>query len=107
MTLESKFKRETINKIKEMFPECVVLKNDANYMQGIPDTLVLFKDRWAMLEFKRESDSHVQPNQSYFVDKLDRMSIARFIYPENKEEVLSELQQAFESRRTSRISRRK
>ena len=39
------------------------------------------------------------------VFKMDGMSFSRFIYPENKEEVLNELQQAFESDRPTRFSR--
>lgn len=95
--LERAFQRELISDLKERFDGCVVLKNDANYIQGIPDILVLYKDKWAMLETKRSEREHRQPNQSYYVDKLNDMSFAKFIYPENKEEVLNDLQQSFES----------
>ena len=97
--LESQFQAGLIKKIKLLFPGSVVLKNDSGYIQGIPDLLILFEDRWAALEVKRDKDSKRQPNQEYYVDKFSRMSFAAFIYPENEEEVLHALQQAFRSRR--------
>lgn len=104
--LENKFQSDLIKELKEMFPGCVVLKNDPNYIQGFPDLTVLYFDKWAVLECKKSENEPYQPNQSYYVDKLDNMSFSRFIYPENKEEVLYELRQAFKSRRTTRIPRR-
>lgn len=78
-----------------MFPGCIVLKNDPNYLQGIPDLLVLWGDRWAALEVKKSANASHQPNQDYYVATMNDMSFSRFIYPENKEEVLSEIQQSF------------
>jgi hypothetical protein len=80
-----------------MFPGCIVLKNDPNYLQGIPDLTIFWNDRWATLEVKKNADSSHQPNQDYYVETMDNMSFSRFIYPENKEEVLYELQQSFGS----------
>ena len=94
---ESKFQATLIERIKEMFPGCIVLKNDPNYLQGIPDWLVLYKSRWAALEAKREEGASHRPNQDYYVDKMDQMSFSRFVYPENVEEVLDDLAKAFES----------
>ena len=93
--LENKFQSELIKTLKKMFPNCIVMKNDSSYIQGIPDLTVLYKDKWAALECKKESNATHQPNQDYYIGLLDKMSFARFIYPENKEEVLNELQQAF------------
>ena len=90
--LESKFQADLIKDIKNMFPGCVVMKNDSSYIQGIPDLLVLYNDRWASLECKKSEGARKQPNQEYYVEKLDSMSFSRFIFPENKEEVLRELQ---------------
>lgn len=92
--LESKFQKELIDEIKRLFPGCVVLKNDSGYIQGFPDWTILYGERWAVLEAKRDKNASHQPNQDYYVMKLDDMSFARFVYPENKEEVLHELQKA-------------
>ena len=95
--LESKFQKELMDEIKKRYPECVIVKNDSGYIQGFPDWTILYKDRWAVLETKRSKDASKQPNQSYYVSKLNNMSYSSFVYPENKEEVLNGLQQAFES----------
>lgn len=94
---ESNFQSKLIKELKKRFPGCVVMKNDANYIQGIPDLTILYKDKWACLECKQSKTSKRRPNQGYYVEKLNEMSYSSFIFPENKEEVLRELQQAFES----------
>ena len=48
--LENKFQANLIKELKERFPGCIVMKNDPTYIQGIPDLLVLHKDKWASLE---------------------------------------------------------
>lgn len=93
--LESGFQDRLINKLKDLFPGCMVFKMDQ--IQGIPDLLVLYKDKWASLECKRSAKAKRQPNQEYYVGKMNEMSFSRFVSPENKEEVLDELQQIFES----------
>lgn len=95
--LERDFQSKLIKKLKDEFEGCVVLKNDSSHIQGIPDLLVLFNDKWAMLECKRSSSASHRPNQEYYVDLLDKMSFSRFICPENEEEVLHDLEQAFRS----------
>lgn len=94
---ENKFQAELIKQIKKIFPGCVVLKNGCNYFQGVPDLTILYNDKWAVLECKKNYQSSKRPNQDYYIGKLNEMGFARFIYPENKEEVLYELQQAFRS----------
>jgi hypothetical protein len=94
---ENTFQKNLIQEIKIRFPECTVLKNDSSYIQGIPDLLILFKDKWAALECKKSSNATHQPNQDFYITKLNNMSFARYIYPENKEEILNELQQSFRS----------
>ena len=97
LDLERKFQRELKHEIKEMFPGCIVTKLDASDIQGIPDLLVLHENKWATLECKRSARAKHRPNQDYYVDKMNKMSFSRFIYPENKEEVLDELQKTFRS----------
>ena len=93
--LERDFQRGLISEIKERLPGCLVMKTDPNYIQGIPDLLVLFGTRWAMLEVKKSENAPHQPNQDYYVEHLDEMSFSRFINPSTKEEVLNDLEQAF------------
>ena len=92
---ESAYQAKLIKKIKELLPGCFVLKNDPSYIQGMPDLLILFYDRWAALEVKTSERSPEQPNQGYYVEKLDEMSFAAVIYPAIEEEVLYDLQLAF------------
>lgn len=94
---ESKFQADLKKELKSRFPGCIVTKLDSSDIQGIPDLLVLYKNKWACLENKRDSRASKRPNQEYYVNKMNEMSFARFIYPENREEVLDELSKAFES----------
>lgn len=93
--LESKFQKELMDEIKRTYPGCVCIKNDSSYIQGFPDWTILYEDKWAVLEAKRDANAPAQPNQPYYVEKLDGMSFSRFIYPENKDQVLSELRKIF------------
>jgi hypothetical protein len=104
--LENKYQTQLIQKLRKMFPGCFILKNDSAYRQGIPDILILYKDRWAMLEVKRSSRAGVSPNQEYYIDLFSSMSFATFISPEIENEVLDDLQHAFSVSGSSRISER-
>lgn len=97
--LESKFQKELIDEVKMRYPGCVALKNDSSYIQGFPDWTILYQDKWAVLEVKRERGASKQPNQEYYVNKLNRMSFSRFVFPENKEEVLEDLDTLFKRKR--------
>lgn len=91
--LESGFQDRLIETLKMLFPGCMVFKMDQ--IQGLPDLLILYGKRWASLECKRSAKAKRRPNQEYYVGKMNEMSFSRFISPENKEEVLDELQQTF------------
>lgn len=95
---EAAYQGRLIRKLKRIFPGCVILKNDPQYQQGMLDLTLLWGHLWAGLEVKRSLSSPERPNQRYFVEQLDEMSFAAFICPENEEEVLSALQEAFASR---------
>lgn len=97
MKKENKFQSDLIKELKILFPNCHIIKQDQN--QGLPDLLILYHNKWAMLECKRSYNSIKQPNQEYYIDYFNRLSFASFIYPENKEEVLYDLQRSFENRR--------
>lgn len=92
---ENKFQAALIQKLKVLFPGCEILKNDSSYLEGVPDLIILFQNKWAMLEVKRHSSAYRSSAQEYYVELFDNMSFASFIYPENEKEVLDDLQLAF------------
>ena len=93
--LENEFQSKLIKEIKRRFPGCIVLKNDPTYIQGIPDLIILHNDKWGALECKKNSKASKRPNQEYYIGIMDQISFARFIYPENKDEVLYDLEHHF------------
>lgn len=105
--LERDFQSSLIKELKNKFDGCIVLKNDSSYIQGIPDLLVLYKNKWVALECKKSAKAHKQPNQEYYVDLMNDMSYASFISPENKEDVMNAIQQTFEPAGSALVSKRK
>lgn len=91
---ESDFQSYLIDELKERFPGCIVIKTDAGFIQGIPDLIILFNDKWAMLECKKSKDAKHRPNQDYYVNLLNKLSFSAFIYPENKESILDGMEKA-------------
>ena len=101
---ENRYQAQLIRTLKRRFPGCVVLKNDPNYVQGILDLTILHQHCWALLEVKDSFDSPRQPNQEFYVKLFSELSFAAFIYPENEEEVLDAMEEAFASRGATRVS---
>lgn len=100
MQRENTFQRRLKKEIKDRFPGCYILKNDPTIIQGIPDLTILYNDKWATLEVKRSKEEltkNPRPNQDKHVERMNRMSFSAFIYPENKEEILDELEQSFKA----------
>ena len=95
MKKENSFQSDLRKELKERFPGCIVTKLDSNDIQGIPDLLILYKNKWATLENKRSKKEHKQPNQEYYVNKMNDMSFSRFIFPENKDDVMDDLTKLF------------
>lgn len=96
MKKEASFKTDLYNEIRKKFPGTEVVPNDPNFLQGFPDATVYFPNgKYALLEGKRSSDSPKQPNQDYYVNESPLSSNAMFVYPENKKEVLKELERRY------------
>lgn len=95
---ESKFQAELIKKLEDWLPGCIVLKNDPNFRQGIPDLTILWGQKWAALECKKSETAQMQPNQEYYIAMMNSQSYAAFIYPENENQVLHELLVVFARR---------
>lgn len=93
---EAKYQSELIKKLRLLFPDCVILKNDPSYMQGVPDLVIFYGARYAFLEVKASKSASTRPNQKYWVEKLDAMSFAAFVYPSNEQDVLSALRRALQ-----------
>jgi hypothetical protein len=105
--LESKFQASLIKELKKTFEGCLVIKTPTDYIQGLPDLLLLFGKQWAMLECKASEKATRQPNQAHYIKLLGDMSFAAIIHPDNKDQVLHDLQRAFRSDRAPRIPERK
>lgn len=91
MRNENVFQASLIRTIKNLLPGCIILKLDPNYIQGIPDLLVLYGITWAALECKRSEDAPHRPNQDYYIKAMNTMSFATFVYPENVQQVLEDM----------------
>lgn len=89
---EREFQAWLIKEIKRRLPTCIVIKTDPTHIQGLPDLLILYKDRWAALEVKRDAKAHHQPNQEFYVDRMNDMSFAEFIWPEIADDILDSLE---------------
>ena len=95
---ERHFQAGLIKEIRNRLPGCIILKNDSAYIQGVPDLLILYNDRWATLEVKKSKTATHQPNQDYYVETMNKMSFSAFIFPENKEDVLNDLERSLQRR---------
>lgn len=95
MKKENEFQKNLKKELKNIFPGSIVTKLDSSDIQGIPDLLILYKNKWATLENKRHAKATHQPNQDYYVKKMNQMSFSKFIYPENKDSILDELKKYF------------
>lgn len=93
--LESQFQAALKKRLRDTFPGCIVMKNDPNDIQGIPDLTVLYRDKWATLECKKGAKASHRPNQEYYVQKMDEMGFSRFVSPENVDQVIEDLELYF------------
>lgn len=96
--LEREYQAKLVKKIERLIPGCYVRKHDMQ--QGWPDLLILAPGFWAMIETKREEPGpeDFEPNQEWWIEEFDRMSFSACIYPENEQEVLHALSQAYRGR---------
>lgn len=99
--LERDFQKDLVKELKDRFVGAIVTKLDSSHIQGIPDLLILFGDKWATLECKKCSGASHRPNQNYYVDRMNQMGFSKFIFPENKGDVLNELEIYFQQSRKS------
>ena len=96
--LEREFQSYLKRRLKTIMPAgSKIIKNDASEIQGIADLLVSYGPKVAWLEVKKSKDAPHRPNQDYYVEQINAQGgFARFIYPENEEEVISALRRWFD-----------
>ncbi len=100
---ETNFEKKVIEKLMRWYPDAIVLKIHPGLNPGFPDRLALIGSSWLAFEVKRSIDSAKRPNQDYYIDLLNQMSAASFVYPENQERFFDEVQRTFQFIRPSRF----
>jgi hypothetical protein len=91
---EAQYQQSLVRRLRGLFPGCIIIKGDPNWVQGIPDLILLIGNTWAAFECKIHAAAEERPNQGYYIENMNEMSFAAFIYPENEDEVLDALQRA-------------
>lgn len=88
---ERQFQAKLIRELRDL--GFTVWKNQQNATTelGRPDLIVLKGVFWGCLEVKKDRLASHRPFQDAKVSTYDKMSFARFIYPENKDEIIEEL----------------
>lgn len=92
---EGTFQDSFINDVMSLYPEAIVLKNDANYLQGFPDLTILTSRGTVIAEVKKSANEKYQPNQEHYLAYMRAMGYPAFtVHPENREEILHAIQQS-------------
>lgn len=91
---ESELKRWFKGEVKKRI-RYVKMYEPKTFNRGAPDLIILGIGAWATCEFKKDEDADYQPNQDYTTELLNEMGFARFVEPDNAEEVLYELERLF------------
>lgn len=94
--LESKFKEKFFEEFKAKVPQTGILYKASFSKRSYPDVVLLGPNgRWAVLEFKRAEKAARRIHQALHIEILSEMGYARFVSPENSEEVIRELEAYF------------
>ena len=74
---------------------CMVLKyqQNATTRAGIPDIIFLKEGFWGAIEVKKSKTAKFRPGQKEMVAKMNEMSWAKAVYPENFDETKKELEE--------------
>ena len=96
-TPEGKVKTKFIKDLKKRVKLTTVLqyKQDATTVKGFPDTIILGPEAVTIyIEFKKSKNAKFQPLQKEWGEKLKERNFLYYcVYPENAEQVLSELEE--------------
>jgi len=97
--LESAFKKNFITELNvRLAPIDLEYIHTRSHNRSFPDLLILGPgSTWAALEFKAAEEADHQPNQAWYINRLNHWAYATFMYPENREEVLGDLEKLFTS----------
>lgn len=81
--MESSLQSKVIRELRTAFPTAIIIKNDASYIQGIPDFTILYHNVWIFIEFKDKSKSAYRPNQEYYLDLAKQWSFSFTVSHDN------------------------
>ena len=89
--LEKNFQSKIIKYLKAK--GCVVIKyqQNATTQASIPDVIFLKDGFWGAIEVKKNKTARFRPGQKEMVAKMNDMSWAKVVYPENWSETQKEL----------------
>lgn len=96
MKLESTFEKEFCKALRQTLGERYTYTFKLTAAKGIPDRLILYKDKYALLEFKQYKNAKKQPGQETWVGHFDNLAYAAIVYPENAEKVMQDILNYFE-----------
>ena len=91
MVLEKDFQKTIIKWLRAK--GCLVIKyqQNATTRASIPDIIFLKEGFWGAIEVKKSKTSKFQPGQKEMVTKMNEMSWAKVVWPENWKETQKEL----------------
>jgi len=95
MVKEADFKQKFQKELKKRVKPVAILqyKQDATTLKGFPDTLVILEGVTIFIEYKKAKNAKYQEGQKMWHDRLeDAGHFAFYVYPENAEEILKEIE---------------
>ncbi len=89
---EVKLQTDIIKYLKKKGCYVIKTKPGTGTPTGCPDIIFLFEGFWGAIEVKASAKAPYQPLQKETLEKLNSWSFAKSVYPDNWDDVKSELE---------------